>query len=408
MDDRRRFRRRSGHRSLVGRQRSGFCGRDERVGRARAADPSRDSSGPIGSTVAGRDHQSCPRSGFGRSLVPGIEWDLPASCSARRLCEGFLATSSAPAATGMSLDANASVLTSRTFRAMGTLHVVAVDDPEALAPATAAAREVIHAVDEACSRFRADSEISMLNRSAGCGPVRVSELLDDVIGDALSAAAATDGLVDPTVGGLMERIGYTVTFVDLPGDGPSIDLQIRSAPGWTSIDHDRVNRTVTLPEGASIDLGAVGKAWAADRAALAAARRAGTGVLVSCGGDVAVSGPGPKDGWCVRVAEAIDSADWQDIHVFDGGVATSGTGSRTWRRGGEVLHHILDPATGLPSDSPWVMASVAAASCAQANAAATASIVLGEGAPSWLDSLGVPARLVRRDGSIVRVGRWPD
>ncbi|MFZ0129524.1 MAG: FAD:protein FMN transferase [Candidatus Dormiibacterota bacterium] len=408
MDDRRGFRRRRGHRSVVGGQRSRFCGRDERAGRARAADPSRDSTGPIGTSVAGRDHQSCPRSGFGRSLIPGVGWDLPASISARRLCEGFLATtSSAPAATGMSLDANASVLTSRTFRAMGTLNVVAVDDPDALAPATAAAREVIHAVDEACSRFRPDSEISMLNRSAGYGPVRVSELLDDVIGNALWAAAATEGLVDPTIGGLMERIGYTVTFVDLPADGPAIDLQIRSAPGWASIEHDRVHRTVTLPEGASIDLGAIGKAWAADRAALAASRRAGTGVLVSCGGDVAVSGPGPKDGWCVRVAEAIDSADWQDIHVFDGGVATSGSGSRTWRRGGEVLHHILDPATGLPSDSPWVMASVAAASCAQANAAATASIVLGEGAPSWLDSLGVPARLVRRDGSIVRAGRWP-
>ena len=128
----------------------------------------------------------------------------------------------------------------------------------------------------------------MLNRSAGCGPVPVSELLDDVIGNALSAAAATDGLVDPTVGGLMERIGYTVTFVDLPVDGPAIDLQIRSAPGWASIEHDRVNRTVTLPEGASIDLGAIGKAWAADRAAIAAAaasRHRGAGVVWRrCGG----------------------------------------------------------------------------------------------------------------------------
>ena len=307
----------------------------------------------------------------------------------------------------MPLDSNASVLTSRAFRAMGTTNVVAVDDPDALAPATAAARAVIRAVDDACSRFRADSEISMLNRSAGSGPVPVSELLDDVIGNALWAAAATDGLVDPTVGGLMERIGYMVTFVDLPVDGPSIDLQIRSAPGWASIEHDRVNRTVTLPEDASIDLGAIGKAWAADRAAIAAAQRSGTGVLVSCGGDVAVSGPTPKGGWCIRVAEATDSTEWEDIHVFDGGLATSGTGARTWRRGGEVLHHILDPATGLPSASPWVMASVAASSCTQANAAATASIVLGDAAPSWLDSLGVPARLVRRDGSIVRVGRWP-
>ncbi|MFZ0180195.1 MAG: FAD:protein FMN transferase [Candidatus Dormiibacterota bacterium] len=407
MDDRRRLWRRSGHRSPVGGQRSGFCCRDERAARARAVDSSRSSSDPIDTTVAGRDHQSCPRSGFGRSVAPGVEWDLPASRSAPRRRDGFIATASAPAPTGMSLDANASVLTSRGFRAMGTLNVVVVDDPDALAAATAAARAVIDAVDRACSRFRAESEISMLNSSAGCGPVPVSELLDDVIGNALSAAAATDGLVDPTVGGLMERIGYTVSFVDLPVDGPAIDLQIRAAPGWASIEHDRVHRTVTLPEGASIDLGAIGKAWAADRAAIAAAARAGSGVLVSCGGDVAVSGPGPKDGWCIRVAEATDSAEWQDIHVFDGGIATSGTSTRTWRRGGEVLHHILDPATGLPSDSPWAMASVAAASCTQANAAATASIVLGEGAPSWLDSLGVPARLVRRDGSIVRVGRWP-
>jgi thiamine biosynthesis lipoprotein ApbE len=307
----------------------------------------------------------------------------------------------------VSLDALAPVLTSATFRAMGTMNGVAVDDPGALEPALAAAREVIHAVDAACSRFRADSEISHLNELAGQGPIPVSELLDDAISAALDAAASTGGLVDPTIGRLMERIGYTVTFSDLPSDGPSINLEIRSAPGWASVTHDRVNRTVSLPEGASIDLGAVGKAWAADRAARVAAQRIGAGVLVACGGDVAVSGPSPVAGWRVRVTETADAAIWQDVHVFDGGIATSGTESRTWRRGGEVLHHILDPATGLPADSPWAMASVAAASCADANAAATASIVLGDAAPSWLDALGVPARLVRRDGTIVTVGQWP-
>lgn len=308
----------------------------------------------------------------------------------------------------MSLDAHAPVLTSATFRGMGTTTVVAVDDPDALEVATATARRVIQGVDAACSRFRADSEISLLNRSAGRGPIAVSALLDAAIGAALDAAAATDGLVDPTIGGLMERIGYTVTFVDMAADGPSIDLEMRSAPGWASVTHDRVDRTVALPEGASLDLGAVGKAWAADCAAHAAAQLVGAGVLVACGGDVAVSGTGPAWGWRIRVAEATDSAVWQDIHVFDGGVATSGTGSRTWRRGGEVLHHILDPATGLPSDSPWLMASVAAASCAEANAAATAAIVLGDSAPEWLDTLGVPARLVRRDGSTMLVGGWPE
>jgi thiamine biosynthesis lipoprotein ApbE len=289
---------------------------------------------------------------------------------------------------------------------MGTSVVVAVEDPPALALASSIARSVITEIDRTCSRFRADSELSQFNSAAGSGFVRVSALLDEVIGVALDAAAATDGLVDPTIGGLIERAGYTVTFTDLPLDGPAIELEIRSAPGWESVLCRR-DRMVALPDGASLDLGAVGKAWAADRAAHAAAERIGGAALVSCGGDVAVAGPDRADGWRVRVAQAIDAADSQDVLVFDGGLATSGTESRTWRRGGQTLHHILDPSTGLPSVSPWLMASVAAATCAGANAAATGAIVLGDGAPSWLDAQGLPARLVHRDGSVVTIGNWP-
>jgi len=290
---------------------------------------------------------------------------------------------------------------------MGTSVVVAVEDPPALALASSTARAVITEIDRTCSRFRADSELSQVNSAAGGGFVRVSALLDEVIGVALDAAAATDGLVDPTIGALIERAGYTVTFKELPLDGPAIELEIRSAPGWESVLHRRRDRMVALPDGASLDLGAVGKAWAADRAAHAAAERIGGAALVSCGGDVAVGGPDRADGWRVRVALEADAAEAQDVLVFDGGLATSGTESRTWRRGGQTLHHILDPSTGLPSLSPWLMASVAAATCAGANAAATGAIVLGDGAPSWLDAQGLPARLVHRDGSIVTVGNWP-
>jgi thiamine biosynthesis lipoprotein ApbE len=290
---------------------------------------------------------------------------------------------------------------------MGTSVVVAVEDPPALALASSAARAVITEIDRTCSRFRADSELSRINSHAGSGFLEVSALLDEVIGVALDAAAATDGLVDPTIGALIERAGYTVTFRDLPLDGPAIELEIRSAPGWESVLHRRRDRMVALPDGASLDLGAVGKAWAADRAAHAAAERIGGAALVSCGGDVAVAGPDRADGWRVRVAQAIDAADSQDVLVFDGGLATSGTESRAWRRGGQTLHHILDPSTGLPSVSPWLMASVAAATCAGANAAATGAIVLGDGAPSWLDAQRLPARLVHRDGSVVTIGNWP-
>jgi thiamine biosynthesis lipoprotein ApbE len=290
---------------------------------------------------------------------------------------------------------------------MGTSVVVAVEDAPALALASSTARAVISEIDRTCSRFRADSELSQVNSAAGRGFIQVSALLDEAIGVALDAGAATDGLVDPTIGALIERVGYTVTFKDLPLDGPAIELEIRSAPGWERVLHCRSDRMVALPDGASLDLGAVGKAWAADRAARAAAERTGGAALVSCGGDVAVAGPDRADGWRVRVAHTIDAVDSQDVLVFDGGLATSGTESRTWRRGGQTLHHILDPSTGLPSMSPWVMASVAAATCAGANAAATGAIVLGDGAPSWLAAQRLPARLVHRDGSVVTIGNWP-
>ena len=75
---------------------------------------------------------------------------------------------------------------------------------------------------------------------------------------------------------------------------------------------------------------------------------------------------------------------------------------RNWRRSGRVLHHIVDPRTGQPADGPWRTVSVAAATCADANAAATAAIVAGTGALDWLAKAGLPARLVSRDGRVTR------
>jgi thiamine biosynthesis lipoprotein len=106
------------------------------------------------------------------------------------------------------------------------------------------------------------------------------------------------------------------------------------------------------------------------------------------------------------VALDVDAAEGQDVVIFDGGLATSGTTSRRWRRGGIELHHIIDPATGLPAQTPWAMVSVAAATCVEANAAATAALILGDSAPAWLDSLKLPARLVDISGGVQFAGGW--
>jgi thiamine biosynthesis lipoprotein len=166
----------------------------------------------------------------------------------------------------------------------------------------------------------------------------------------------------------------------------------------------------------TLDLGATAKGLGADWAAAVAQAGAHCGgVLVGLGGDVAMAGVSPAGGWPVLIADdhrQRDRADSgparsQQVRISQGAVATSSVGCRRWRRSGRALHHILDPRTGLPSAGPWRTASVAAATCAEANAASTAAIILGDDAPDWLAAEGLPARLVRHDGATASVGSWP-
>jgi thiamine biosynthesis lipoprotein len=163
-----------------------------------------------------------------------------------------------------------------------------------------------------------------------------------------------------------------------------------------------------------LDLGATAKAWAADRAAARIERQLGCGVLVSLGGDIAVAGLPPATGWRIRVQDVTGPAGDRPegphalIAIRDGGLATSSTAARRWRRGGDVLHHILDPRTGLPAEPVWRTVSVAAGSCADANAASTASVIRGRRALGWLTRLGLPSRLVDATGAVFTVAGWPD
>jgi thiamine biosynthesis lipoprotein len=186
---------------------------------------------------------------------------------------------------------------------------------------------------------------------------------------------------------------------------------VASVPGWQTVDLQRHHSTVRVAHGVELDLGATAKALAADRAALAASRAAGTGVLVSLGGDVAVAGPAPAPGWPVRISEdhaAPLDAPGPTVSIRSGGLATSGTAVRRWRAGGAELHHIVDPRTGRPAETPWRAVTVAAASCVDANAASTAAVVLGEAAPEWLADRHLPARLQSGDGTVVCAGGWPE
>ena len=304
------------------------------------------------------------------------------------------------------------------WRALGTSAVLVTSDAAALAEARAAVERELAAIDLAASRFRADSELSALNAAAG-RPVLVSPLLAQAIGVALRAARTTHGAVDPTLGAELVRAGYDRDFDELPpakaeagmGDGGADAGGVpRRRQPWPAVKLDPLTRRVTLPPGVALDLGATAKALAADRAARAAHAAAGCGVLVSLGGDVAVAGPPPADGWAIHVTEdhaGPAEAVGQIVTIRSGGLATSGVTVRRWQSADGPRHHILDPRTGAPARAVWRTASVAAASCVDANTAATATIVRGANAAPWLLRHRLPARLVSARGRVLLVGAWP-
>jgi len=296
-----------------------------------------------------------------------------------------------------------------TFPALGTTAAVVACDPGDLIVARRVLWDELARIDLACSRFRPDSAVAELWRAGG-RPVVVGEALLEAIQVALRAAELTDGLVDPTVGASVVALGYDRDFAEVARHAvPAVPVP-QPAPGWRAVRVDCEAGTVQVPPGTLLDLGATAKALAVDRAAATCAAACRRGVLVSVGGDLALAGPAPHGGWPVLVTDDSGSATdgpGQRVALRDGALATSSTAARQWRAGGRLRHHLVLPATGDNPPDVWRTASVAAATCVDANIASTAAMLMGEKALAWLAARQLPARLVRVDGTVVAVGGWP-
>jgi thiamine biosynthesis lipoprotein len=216
-------------------------------------------------------------------------------------------------------------------------------------PATVAG--VLERWEEAFSLFRPESQLSHVNAS----PARmlmVSQRFASTLETALDVAAETEGLVDLTLCGRWRDVVVS-------------------------------GRMLSRPPGLALDLNGVVKALAVDEAVVALD---GPG-FVSVGGDLAVRGP-------VDVALPLGGA----IRVVAGGLATSGTATRG--------AHLVDPETGLPSESPWQQVTASGATCLGADIAAKTGFLLGERGPQWLDARGIPGRFVALNGEIVENEAW--
>ena len=266
------------------------------------------------------------------------------------------------------------------FRAMGCdVTVLSRDGRRAV-------EELFAARDETFSRFRAGSELNRVN-AAQADPVLVSDRFARMLETALGAAQATAGLVTPTVGAALLAAGYDRDFDEL-GDDPR-PAQPAHVPSWRRV---RVAGRWLFRSGrVTLDLNGVVKGATVDDA-LALLPRGGT---VSAGGDVATTRP---------VVVELPGGD--AVTLYAGGLATSGADRRTWRRGGELQHHLIDPATGRPARSPWRQVSVAAGSCLAADVAAKAAFLLGHAGPSWLDRRGLAGRFVGAAGDVHVNANW--
>jgi thiamine biosynthesis lipoprotein len=244
-----------------------------------------------------------------------------------------------------------------------------------VAGATATELEAVRALfaerDGVFSRFRPGSELNAVN--AGRGARLVSPLFARMVEAAIQAREQTGGLVDPTLGAALEAAGYDRDFARLE------PIEAPVAPAGRAGRVELYGRVLVLGRGVQLDLNGVVKAAAVDDALRLLS---GPG-FVSAGGDLATRG---------EVDVALPGGG--DVRLVEGGLATSGRTKRCWQRGGEEQHHLIDPATGRPSASPWEEVTVCGATCLAADVAAKAAFLLGAEGLDWLDERGLPGRFL--------------
>ena len=262
----------------------------------------------------------------------------------------------------------------RAFRAMGTDVEILLDAPADIRTTAALdrAEAEFERLEGLLSRFRDSSELSRLNRD---GRIEAGADLARVVTLALEARESTGGLFDPTVHDALVAAGYDRSFTELPQDSvPDSDAAVARCGGSARVD----GHTIELEPGTHLDLGGIGKGYAVDRVAEQLAMHGPC--LVNAGGDLAVRG----GSWPVGVTAELT------LELAHGALATSGSDTRRWRRGGTAQHHLIDPASGLPAESEYLRVTVVGATAVEAEVLAKVAFLGGE--------VEAPRVLVTTDG----------
>lgn len=264
-----------------------------------------------------------------------------------------------------------------SYSVMGTVCALAVtaarSELAAARLALAAAWNELRACERILSRFDSSSQLSELNRADGAW-LHVDERLFDALANAVRLRTETGGLFDPTILPALMAQGYDRSFELLEPRPPRAHNWL---PGAT-IELDPVEHRARIERGAAVDLGGIGKGFAAGRA-LDAMREVWPelpGALVDLGGDIAVAGAPPENGpWMIAVESARSPAkSLGTVRLTGGGIATSGPARRRFGPAG-AHHHLIDPATGESAERGPLTVTVIARDPSDADAHATALAV---------------------------------
>lgn len=266
------------------------------------------------------------------------------------------------------------------YQAMNTtIQVAAEGSRDELLPGFELVRRFTAECEERFSRFRDNSELCQLNRSAGTWFHSSTEMMD-LVGEALDLYHLTGGLFDPSILNALQRSGYDRSMDEIKEIGHLLEavaaLPFASHFGQTRLDI--TNEAILIPSDAQIDLGGIAKGWIAENAARLLADYT-PACAVSIGGDLFFHGtPQGETAWQVSLEDPLDEQNVLAIlSVGPGALATSTVTRRKWLQGNQERHHIIDPRTGIPADSEWLSVSVATPKATAAEAFAKAILIGG-------------------------------
>ena len=259
---------------------------------------------------------------------------------------------------------------STAFRAMGTEIVIYGPEHDAFDAAVAVAERVFEVEERRFSRFRGDSELTIVNRHTGRW-TPVSSDFESLVRFALARSAATDGLFDPTVLDAVIAAGYDRDFDEVMAGARAALHPSAPCGHWRRVEVRA--GAVRLPDSVGLDLGAVAKGWTVDKAVRDVLATGLPWVLVSAGGDMRIGGEAPQLQVAITDPDEA-STPLANLRLDRGALATSSTRKRAW---GPGLHHVIDPRTGMPSQGGAVQATVWATTAAEAEVMATWALLSG-------------------------------